>query len=93
MKLVITRRIGEQPLVIEAQQVVAYDRLDNPILIGSTYCRDQFFVSHAGEDTFNATLRALGIDRVVICEPMRQQDSAPPAGAVLIGGPNVSHKR
>lgn len=67
MRVELITRLGEPPIVLEAGQIVVYDRLDNPLMVGVEYCHDQVFVSHAADDDFNLTLKNLNIDKTVVC--------------------------
>lgn len=68
MRVEMIRRVGEPPVVMEVGQIVVYDRLGNPLMVGVEYCQDQIFVSHAADEDFNTTLRNMHIDKTVVCE-------------------------
>lgn len=82
MTIEIIPNVGGQPIRIEAAQFLVRDENGTPIAVGGEYgLQGAICIVHAGEASFNRTLRAFGYgEHEVICIPL---ELPKPAGTVL----------
>lgn len=85
--LAIIRLDDTTPILVVGTQV-KYMRPDEIAAVAGNYGPNGTArASHALDDDFNQTLRAFGIDRMVVCDKLVLPQ--PPPGARLIRGPNI----
>lgn len=86
MKVLSYRRFGEPPQVIDAQVVIVQAENGDPIVLACEQNDPRVIVTaHVKDKDFNRLLRALGLDKTVICDEM--EAAPPPAGARLLSRP------
>lgn len=73
MRLKIIQSLA-QPLVVEAQQLLACDANDKPFLLILERGPGQYFVKTAADPEFPRLIAALGIDRTVFARSIPVHD-------------------
>ncbi len=84
--LVVVRMDDATPVLVVGERASALNA-GQPVAVAGDFGPDGVVrASHALDDDFNATLQALGINRMVVCD--RLVMPPPPPGAQLIRGPD-----
>lgn len=87
--LAIIRLDDTTPILVVGKKV-KYMRPDEIAVAAGDYGPDGTVrASHALDPDFNQTLRALGIDRMVVCDKLILPQ--PPPGARLLHGPDITN--
>lgn len=81
--------LGREIQTIRGDLIVVKDHYGNPVVVVQELQPGILTVVTADDDDFNRVLRALGLDKVVICDRLESQYE-PPEGARLLAGPNTS---
>ena len=72
IRLEILTRIGEEPIVLDASQVVVTLPDGSPIALAAVFGGTEGVqVSHCKDPEFNKILKKLGIDRTTVVENMK----------------------
>lgn len=79
LKVKVIPRFGEEPTVARGNLVIVEDELGNPLVVAVRTSDRMTLVASSSDPDFNTLLRRLGINRVVINEPMAV--APPPEGA------------
>ena len=84
MLVKVIRKLGEAPVVYQdASLVIVEDAHGNPILVGCDLgVGGAIEVSHVKDPQHNRVLRALGIDKTVVCDT--KELAKPPDGSRLL---------
>jgi hypothetical protein len=84
---ILLRGITGEPLVLDATMFIVRHDDSTPVCVGGEYGPERTIrCSHALDKDFNATLRALGVQQMVICDELVLP--APPPGAKLVRAPS-----
>lgn len=85
MRIKAFAHIGDPaPLVKEAAVVIIEDGGGTPLAVASEY-GGGYFICHCNDPEFNQALRVLGINRLVIAEPLEKKLKSPQELPLLCG--------
>lgn len=79
--------IGSEPITVEATLMLAQHENGTPFCVAGLYGPEGVIkCAHAQDESFNKVLRQLGINRMIICDPMPLPGVS--QGAVLLSSPS-----
>lgn len=84
--LIVVRMDDATPVLVVGERALALNPGQPVAVAGDFGPEGTVRASHALDDDFNATLQALGINRLVICDKLVLPP--PPPGARLVRGPS-----